>query len=102
MLLYQKMMVFSVGLLVNHLKACLPDPLLDLLHLWIVMITASSPPMITAFLEPFGFSKNHRQAHALAFRIGFLNILLPGELDGEIQVALRRDGAVEIAHDQRP
>ena len=49
-------MVFSVGLFVNHLKTCLPDPFPDLIHLWIVMITTSPRLMITTFLEPFGFS----------------------------------------------
>src|SRR5512135_2968663 len=81
-LLCQKMMIFSVSLFVNHLKAGLPNPLLHLFHLGIIMITAAVSPTITTFLEPFGFSIDYRQAHMLAFSKGLLNVLLPCKLDG--------------------
>src|ERR671922_505649 len=100
--LHKKMVVFIFNRIVNQVKAGQPYPFFDLRDLGVVMIKTLLRPfcMITTFLRTF--SIYHGQSQLPGFSKGVLNVLLSGDLNGEIEIAVRLYGTIEIPEDEGP
>jgi hypothetical protein len=76
----------------NHSEGCLACPPSYLLYLWIVVIGA--------FVCIFAL--DHGKPLLLALAVGVSSFLRFDEFDGEIEVPVTLQGAMEIGEDERP